>query len=75
MSKGLFLRAAMAMAVASASNGYGKIRHCIETKSTDEIIEDRRNRGLKSSYVEKAVKPYAGKKKISRKKRKNENNN
>lgn len=40
------------------------------SRTTEDITEERRNRGLKSSYISKPVQTYSGKKKMSRKKRK-----
>lgn len=59
------------MAIMAASGYGGSSRYYdIESKSVEDIIEERRKRGLKPSYVSKPVKPYHGKKKLSRKKRK-----
>jgi len=39
-------------------------------RTTEDIIEERQNKGLKSSYISKPVQTYSGNKKMSRKKRK-----
>lgn len=62
--------ALMSMFAALGSTG-NRWNDSIETKSVEDIMEERRNKGLKPSYVEKPVKSYMGKKKVSRSKRKN----
>lgn len=67
-AKKLTMMYAMAMA---CSNGLGFGSSTVfANKSTEQIIQERRSKGIKPSRVEKPVPEWAGKKKISRKKRK-----
>ena len=49
-------------------------RETFENKSVDDIIAERKAKGIKPSYVPKPVPKWAGDKKMSRKQRKTKSN-